>query len=400
LRSSINWEALAGLRFSLACVVAFGHVRWFSGNADLFVEFCASLGGKAAVAGFLVVSGYSIMASLEHNQEGFYQRRFLRIYPLYFVALLFTLVLQTCLGKVSVSQGRTFVPDGPAIVVGNFLLLQTFVVKPVAFNGPVWSLSIEVFYYLLAPFFLRLPRGLLLFLIAVSAAVYLTPRSEEWGRFVYLLTRFNAAMYLWPWLLGFLYFRMLSPSACIALACAACAAIKLNDRVNPEPFAPLTLAVTLLLVGCARHLQTPQRARAVLDFLGDVSFPLYLFHLPAFLFGYAALGMRNPWALMGLAMFCSIAAYYVVDVYLKPRVVTPLLYRLAGPRRISSLASAAEKPEGVIPIHQRDLGNLGSLSTALIPLTIAMQKTCGRPEGVIPIPQRDLGDLEDLKGKT
>lgn len=54
-------------------------------------------------------------------------------------------------------------------------------------------------------------------------------------------------------------------------------------------------------------------------FLGDLSYPLYLFHLPAFLFAYAALGIRKPEILFAAALMISLFFLLVVERYIKPR---------------------------------------------------------------------------------
>jgi len=108
-----NWEILAGLRFFLAWIVACGHLNHdFLPKDHAFFQFFSLFGGKAAVIGFLLVSGYSISASLHKKTEGFYQRRFLRIYPLYFFAVILALLLEVCLsGKVQVAR-NIFVSNG------------------------------------------------------------------------------------------------------------------------------------------------------------------------------------------------------------------------------------------------------------------------------------------------
>jgi peptidoglycan/LPS O-acetylase OafA/YrhL len=75
------------MRFLLASIVAVAHISDFEKSP--FSMFCAaSLDAKAAVVGFLVISGFSIAASLDRDPNGFYFRRFKRIYPIYFFAVL------------------------------------------------------------------------------------------------------------------------------------------------------------------------------------------------------------------------------------------------------------------------------------------------------------------------
>src|SRR6516225_10531904 len=96
-----DWQGLALLRFFLAWVVLSGHLQVFATRPAPWVGVFAEFDGKAAVIGFLLVSGYSIAASLERSGRGFYRRRFLRIYPPYLAALVFAAVLQFATSDVA-----------------------------------------------------------------------------------------------------------------------------------------------------------------------------------------------------------------------------------------------------------------------------------------------------------
>jgi peptidoglycan/LPS O-acetylase OafA/YrhL len=89
----MQWKVLAGLRFFLAWIVVCYHLKNFIPDygKDFLCTF-GKLNGLTAVLGFLLISGYSIAHSLTKNPEGFYNRRFLRIYPLYFCAVIVSLI--------------------------------------------------------------------------------------------------------------------------------------------------------------------------------------------------------------------------------------------------------------------------------------------------------------------
>ena len=74
-----NWPLLAGLRFVLALIVAMLHVSFEV--ADGTFVYYRKFGGSAAVAIFLLVSGYCMAHSYGKEPEGFYRRRFWRIWP-------------------------------------------------------------------------------------------------------------------------------------------------------------------------------------------------------------------------------------------------------------------------------------------------------------------------------
>lgn len=111
-----------------------------------------------AVLFFFILSGFSIRLSLRKGlpvhktplNEYFY-RRFKRILPLYLIALCFTFICGLAIHQL-------FKPDySLRNLIGNLLFLQAPVsykgywFSPYGENGPLWSLSFEMFYYLLFP---------------------------------------------------------------------------------------------------------------------------------------------------------------------------------------------------------------------------------------------------------
>jgi len=317
-----NWPLLAGLRFLLAWIVLGGHLHWFQDSPIGWAAPFEDLGGKAAVVGFLLVSGYAIAASLSRGESGFYRRRVLRIYPLYFVAILAAVGLECVTHGHAEVPAQAFEGRGWPTALGNMLLLQTFLVKPVAFDGPVWSLSVEFSYYVIAPLLWRMPRRWLLLVVAVSAACQLLPPREDLGIAYLVFSKLNALKYLWCWVLGLLLYRDAGLGIdALALACAPL----LLAQTTRSRLCLVTYVVAVVAIVAARRVRLGGRAARVLDYLGDVSYPLYLFHVPALVFAYLFLGVRSPALLVVFALVVSLAAYHLVDRYLKNRVLRPLV---------------------------------------------------------------------------
>ena len=148
------WPLLGGVRFALACVVVAEHFQWFLPHPA--VELVRLFGPFAAVVGFLFISGYSIAASYERAPKGFYVRRLRRIYPWYALALGLSLVPFLITGRALFTFGGIPFPRPSALTVaGNALFLQGFAVPVVGGDTALWSLSVEVACYALAPLFAR-----------------------------------------------------------------------------------------------------------------------------------------------------------------------------------------------------------------------------------------------------
>jgi peptidoglycan/LPS O-acetylase OafA/YrhL len=149
-----TWALLAVTRFFLALVVmvSIGHLTKFV-NEDAFLNTLGCFGGKTAVMVFLMISGISVGYSFHANDKGFIKRRFLRIYPLYFIVVLGTILLQYHLGSPYHVNNENFIAAGNATSIANLLLLQGVIAIDLTFNNPVWSLSVEFFLYLILPLF-------------------------------------------------------------------------------------------------------------------------------------------------------------------------------------------------------------------------------------------------------
>jgi peptidoglycan/LPS O-acetylase OafA/YrhL len=281
--------------------------------------------GKAAVVGFLLVSGYSIAASLDREGDGFYRRRFFRIYPLYLSAVLFAVALEAWTGGHVRVPEQTFGSLGWLTAAGNLLFLQTFLVKPVAFDVALWSLAPEVFYYALAPLFARMDRKWLLAIISISLACYALPKHTDWGMGYLVLSKFTAANYIWCWLIGFLLWRDSSSPLTIAFALIGIPQMIFSNN-TPGPLAVVTLVLTLTLLIFAGNIAMPARLKSIADYLGDLSYPLYLFHIPALIMGYSIMGLRSSQALVLLTMVTTIIALHLIDRFIKRKFVAPLLF--------------------------------------------------------------------------
>lgn len=121
---------------------------------------------KTAVLLFFVISGFVIALAVQrydlstsHDIKRYASNRAARILPLYWGSLAFSAAIAFYVGMNDASFSLRD-------LVGNVLFLQTssdskgswFV--PFALNGPYWSLSYEVFYYLLCPLLILMLGGI------------------------------------------------------------------------------------------------------------------------------------------------------------------------------------------------------------------------------------------------
>ncbi|MBD2102620.1 acyltransferase [Leptolyngbya sp. FACHB-261] len=329
----MKWKVLAGLRFFLAWIVVSDHTRFFIPGADgnpLFIF--SKLNAMAAVLGFLLISGYSIAHSLIKQPKEFYQRRVLRIYPLYFFAVLVSLIPFWILGDTIQVPRQEFVQPTIWTAFGNFLLLQGFAVRTIQINPVLWTLSIEVLCYLLAPVFIKLSSKVLILLIGLSASFYLafpfiynalfpTTRLPFYTSLQYGIA---FCLLLWAWLLGFLYARQNEATALkIALIGLGCLLLLLNQNHTGKA-GIFTYGLSSGVLIFASQIKLPSFLLNSLNYLGNISYPLYLFHVPTLIFCYAGLGIKTPETLAFIAILVAMLFYHAVDIPLRSRrVVLP-----------------------------------------------------------------------------
>jgi peptidoglycan/LPS O-acetylase OafA/YrhL len=149
--------------FVFHCVgVAFGHdqLYWNGQFKDFscssqFLAILPATWGWAGVAIFFVVSGFCIHLSFIrgtlNDWRGFWVRRFFRIYPPYFLALIFFAFVFP-LSRVPVGTLYGWAQFGSHALLAHNFDTRTFFGINVAF----WSISVEVQLYLLYPLLIAL----------------------------------------------------------------------------------------------------------------------------------------------------------------------------------------------------------------------------------------------------
>ncbi len=311
-----------------------------------------------AVTFFFVLSGF-VLATAYPTLDGadarrrFWRARFARIYPVYLLALVLTVALQSRADGVSASA-----------VLGQASLLQGFVPAWIGtLNYPGWSLSAEAFFYALFPWLIgwmstrRSAAALLLpvaalwivtqlvymALLGLDAAGLLSPAagifvrfnpplylsSFVWGIAAALLLREHAA---WcdarPWIAR--RGAMLALAASIAAVAAGLAIIPGSSHASSLHvvtdhclFAPLfAMAIAALALdrsGLARVLSWRP-----LVILGEASYAVYILQVPAWI-------VFGAWVRPTLAI--GPTGGYVVFVALLTALSVLVLYAVEKPAR-------------------------------------------------------------------
>lgn len=311
LPSEDQWAILAGTRLFLALVVFFGHIDIIVHPYPYKLFGSGFFEASNAVYGFFILSGFSIAASLQQNSKGFYSRRFFRIWPLYLEAIVIGLLVNKfALGHNGVTWPIThahFDAASPLAFIVSLFMMQNILQHVATAVGPTWSLAPEWWHYMIAPKLNKLAPPFLLAMIGISFA-----------GFAYLLhggTTIAAALDYgtgvlatsWFWTTGFLYFKWRGKIAGYALLILPSLLAWLIGTVIKAP-----LVVTIVVLIVSPMISLPRRARSISNFLGDVSYPLYLLHIPVMI-AVGSTGSMHASVMIVLALAVTILSLYAVD---------------------------------------------------------------------------------------
>lgn len=305
---------------------------------------------QAAVMLFFVLSGFLITKSITRNASqpsgfdvaSYASDRFDRIYP----PLLFAMLLVIALFALSVGAfpsgsnaylvtGGFIARDGffvdPTAYVGTLVFLNGFAVDNISANGPLWSLSYEVWYYVIAGAVAWRPRagaviGLAILLSLGFFNKIFVVYSTIWFAGAAVAIAHNHGVQLFSWLKFFALASLL-----VAGAIGAYYVALASRASSPADYPLMYLVAFNLSVGIAfagsLHLLMADSLRVpvIAPSTADFSYTLYVTHLPILLFIY---GIAQPHAMRSVGLALIAAALSAAIALLLARSVAPVVENL------------------------------------------------------------------------
>jgi len=336
-----NTNPLYILRFIAAIMVVWLH---FGPNRNFFT----TNGGEAVtffffLSGFVMIianSKYLTGKNLNFSKTDFYIKRFARIYPMYFLALLLLAIFHYFIQSI----------DTPTVKYR--LIFETLGIQgwlyPGSFNFPAWTVSCEFFFYLLFP----------------AAIVYLKSNKAKFKTFAWVYFILTYAITLGLYFLNshkkitIIYALTWSPHPHPVLVISIfflgmlCGSTFINNNLSffkNKTYSTLTALITISAIFFIKYylpsyllncgLLTPlffvfilaitsfsKKDSAFFNFklfifLGDISYSIYIFQLPVLHYYNHYISPTKTWPsvicfTLTLIAFCSII-YYTVELPLK-----------------------------------------------------------------------------------
>lgn len=284
------------LRGLLALSVVFYHyTSWTTG--DPLAETILGRLGIYAVSAFFVISGISIYLSY-HNckwnkktTKGFFIRRFFRLAPVYWIALFFIMYLQYASRGELTSSITTY--------FNNFSLLFGFYSKRSYLVTGGWSIGVEVVFYALFPLMLLLFKSIKqiillvclgILLLVIYAFFIIDDNGSPYDVWRYYINPFNQMLFFIAGMVIAKYAgqlkSILNNQYCyliLFISLLLFAFIPANGTwvsiaTGWERLAFTVITIAVVTSTLAIKIKEDKFITKFLQFLGNISYPVYLLH--------------------------------------------------------------------------------------------------------------------------
>jgi peptidoglycan/LPS O-acetylase OafA/YrhL len=331
---------MGSLRIFLALSVLVGHV--LGNRVGLFVQT------DQAVTCFFVISGFYMSLVLSGKYEGrsrvwdFYSNRALRLYPTYYVVLLFAAFVSAATLSSLFGSDRSIFAHALTII-SNITIFGSdwvFQFRPgaVLIISPIWSVGLELWFYILAPLFVRMSNGVLSTIMILSLAL----RAIMEARQPY------SSYFFFPGQLGFFllgifahrawlsqWFRQLDFRVCLVSAVAGTGLILARNylpgyRNHDWMLYSVTVMTIPFLFSMTKSILWDRE-------IGNLSYSIYLLHEPVTNLLLNRTAHRPLLLVLIVTILLAVVVYCVIE-----RPIDAWRQRRAADHRIKTQRSAVE----------------------------------------------------------
>jgi len=282
------------------------------------------------ISGFIFFWKYrEAIASKAITYKKFFVLRFSRLYPLHFCTLLIVLALQA----IYFAQKEYFFVyqnnDVPHFIYQLFLASNWGFEKGASFNGPIWSISVEVLIFCF--FFLILENISKSFLINIVilliclAAKYFKVSSLVFGCLAFFYIGGLSAM-AYKYLEAIKYRKQLSYLLTFTLITSPYLMYITNIYQHKNfPILFLEAYTPILLFVCAQHFKVSPAIQKTIEAAGNMTYSSYLIHFPiqiAIALFFLNIEQEIPYYstifFVGFICFTLVISYYIYRLFELP----------------------------------------------------------------------------------
>lgn len=312
------------IRIVLAFMVVFHHIISLKDyNSSLLNIYLIDL----AVNSFFIISGLLVMWSFDNNRKliGYWLKRFFRIYPLYF----FIIVIQLCLLLILTRKLFNFelLIDSVKYFIANIIFLNFLQptipgvfenLKYNVINGSLWTIKIEVLFYLFLPciYYLIKKFGIksLVFLYFFSASAFIITKLPLFAvladQFPTQLRFFiiGIMLYLYGYKIRFSFF-----SSLLILVFFTASFFYDNSIIYRAFIYPIFLGFTIYLAGFCNR---------IINIKYDISYCVYVIHFPVIqlllFFNYS---VYNPYLFIITVLIIVVLLSFLSSIFLERKFI-------------------------------------------------------------------------------
>jgi peptidoglycan/LPS O-acetylase OafA/YrhL len=313
-----NFDAV---RIALATLVYLGHYVWILPHNPLpatLIAFLIGETGQRCVQAFFVISGFLMFQSFARSSSiwFFYERRLRRIFPGYLVVIFLSAALGLSLSRLPIHEYIS--TDLLKYLVWNTVFLNfmhptlpgVFEAQNVNYvNGPLWTLKIEVAFYIIFPLLFKIGQrvGFYFFfcLLLVLSEIYVTLMTGLWHethQHVYGLLADQFPGQLRFFVLGALFAAWRAQGWPSPFAATTLGAVLLAGTALMYSGTQMVATITLAAVVFVLCLRPPFLG---VSKYGDLSYGIYIIHFPV-LQATRALGLLDAWPIWQFGLVTSI----------------------------------------------------------------------------------------------
>jgi peptidoglycan/LPS O-acetylase OafA/YrhL len=335
-------DALRGM--AAVGVVILHYHMYFDAGPNWVILYPAYKGAEFFVDLFFVLSGFLLTQVYAHitSYRELVVRRFARLFPLQWLALILVLVGQYF---YTLAWGKPFIyriNDTYHFILNVFLLQQTGLQTGFSFNGPSWSISVEwivnlVFFSVLLLPRLTLPAALFFAISSISLLAASQPNITNFGlSFNYIdtsLLRVFFGFFVGVIAAVSLRTKLITSTApktwdilamLLGISFLLFLSIKSTNKIISLQIIAVGILMPLLVISCAKGLVAGRILSAKpLVWLGDISYAVYLIHFPVLLliFGFRLhlpFNLNSAEGMLATLLIVLLVAHFVFHYFEKP----------------------------------------------------------------------------------